>query len=302
MINRQEWLKERKTYIGGSDLGAIAGVNKYKSALDVYLDKTGDSIHEETNEKCYWGNALENVVANEYAWQTGNSIEKPTGLIRHSKYPFIACNIDRFVNGGEYILECKTAGLMMAKEWGEEGTDQIPDSYKCQVAYYAAITNVLKVDIAVLIGGQDFRIYVYNRDKELEDKLIQVSCNFWNNHVLPQNPPEPTTASDLSLLYPNSNGLQIEASNEVLKNIMRLKELKEQAKNIEDEAKPIQESIQKYMKDNELLVDVDGQVYVTWKTGKPRQALDAKKLQAEHFGIYQQYLYECKAPRTLRIK
>ncbi len=71
MTNKEQWLKERKTYIGGSDLGSIAGVNKYKSALDVYLDKTGDSIEEITNEKCYWGNRLESVVADEYAKRTG---------------------------------------------------------------------------------------------------------------------------------------------------------------------------------------------------------------------------------------
>ena len=37
MINREEWLLMRKTYLGGSDLGAVIGVNKYKTALDVYL-------------------------------------------------------------------------------------------------------------------------------------------------------------------------------------------------------------------------------------------------------------------------
>ena len=170
-MSREQWLKERKTYIGGSDLGSICSVNKYKSALDVYLDKIGDSIEEITNEKCYWGNVLEDVVASEYAKRTGNQVVEPIGLMRHSEYPFIACNIDRFVNGGEYILECKTAGFMMADKWGVEGTDEIPDSYKCQVAYYAAIADVPKVDIAVLIGGQEFRIYTYIRDESLEKHL-----------------------------------------------------------------------------------------------------------------------------------
>jgi putative phage-type endonuclease len=302
MINREQWLKERKTYIGGSDLGSIAGVNKYKSALDVYLDKTGDSIEEITNEKCYWGNRLESVVADEYAKRTGNQVVEPIGLIRHSEYPFIACNIDRFVNGGEYILECKTAGLMMADKWGIEGTAEIPDSYKCQVAYYAAIVDVPKVDIAVLIGGQEFRIYTYTRDKDLENKLIQVAVNFWNNHVLPKIPPEPSSASDISNLYPESNGLEVKADTGLLENVDKLKSLKEQEADIKNQTIILQDSIKQYMKDNEVLVDDSGNVFVTWKTGKARQTLDAKKLQQEHQTIYQQYLYECKAPRTLRIK
>jgi len=39
---RNSWLQERKTYIGGSDLGCTLGLSKYKSALDIYLDKTSD--------------------------------------------------------------------------------------------------------------------------------------------------------------------------------------------------------------------------------------------------------------------
>ncbi len=302
MNSHEQWLKERKTYIGGSDLGSIVGVNKYKSALDVYLDKTGDSIEEITNEKCYWGNRLESVVADEYAKRTGNQVVEPIGLIRHSKYPFIACNIDRFVNGGEYILECKTAGLMMAKEWGEVGTNEIPDSYKCQVAYYAAITDVPKVDIAVLIGGQEFRIYTYIRDRDLENKLIQVAVNFWNNHVLTKTPPEPCNSIDFLNLYQESNGLEIKADDKLIENIYQLKSLKEQENDIKNKVSGLQDYIKQYMKDNEVLVDDSGHVFVTWKTGKARQTLDAKKLQQEHKAIYQQYLYEGKAPRTFRIK
>ncbi len=39
--NKEEWLKERKTYIGGSDLGAILGINNFRTELDVYFEKRG---------------------------------------------------------------------------------------------------------------------------------------------------------------------------------------------------------------------------------------------------------------------
>ena len=71
MGNRQEWLRERKNYLGGSDLGAIAGLNPYRTALDVYLDKTSDDIREETNAAMRWGNLLEDVVAKAYSEDTG---------------------------------------------------------------------------------------------------------------------------------------------------------------------------------------------------------------------------------------
>ena len=63
MANKQEWLKERKNYFGGTDLAAIAGLNPYRTALDVYLDKTSDDIREETNSAMRWGNLLEELVS-----------------------------------------------------------------------------------------------------------------------------------------------------------------------------------------------------------------------------------------------
>ena len=67
MSSREEWLLLRKTYLGGSDLGAVIGVNKYKTALDVYLEKTSEFVEEVNNDATYWGNVLEGVVAQEYS-------------------------------------------------------------------------------------------------------------------------------------------------------------------------------------------------------------------------------------------
>ena len=94
-MSREEWLKQRKTYIGGSDIGAIVGVNKYKSAVDVYLDKVSNEIKEENTNATYWGCALEDAVAKAYSEKTGFAIKEEAELLKHKEYPFIAANIDR---------------------------------------------------------------------------------------------------------------------------------------------------------------------------------------------------------------
>lgn len=190
MKTREEWLRERKQYLGGSDLGALIGESKWKTAVDVYLDKISEEINlDDPSEAARWGNILEPVVAEEYARKTGFEVEITPEPIRHPKYSYLAANIDRWADGKKHILECKTARFI-SKEWGEQYTDQIPSSYLCQVAWYAAICNVPKVDIAVLFGGQEFRIYTYERNTEFEDKLIRIADNFWNNNVLKRIPPE----------------------------------------------------------------------------------------------------------------
>jgi predicted phage-related endonuclease len=101
---------------------------------------------------------------------------------------------------------------MKSKDWGEEGTDQLPESYLIQSAWYAAVCDVPKVDIAVLIGGQDFRIYTYHRNKEFEDKLIKIACNFWYNHIEKRIPPKCSSLADTFNLFPVGNHKELTAS------------------------------------------------------------------------------------------
>lgn len=305
-MNKQSWLEERKTYIGGSDLGSILGINNFRTELDVYFEKTSEDVAEDTvGEAAYWGNVLEEVVAKEYARRTGFKIEKSAGLIRHKQYSFIACNLDYWVidnEGNTHILECKTANQMKVTCWGEEGTNQIPESYLYQVAYYAAITGINRVDIAVLIGGQDFRIYRYDKDEIMEDKLIRVAKKFWNNHVIAGVPPKPKNDKDAAKLYPKANGLEVRADDIVLTKVQVLQDLKAREKTLAEEIKELQLYIKNYMQDSELLVGEEGQCYVTWKNSAGRTSVDTKKLKAEYSDIYQECLKESGGHRVFTLK
>jgi len=302
MENREDWLKGRKTYIGGSDIGAIVGVNKYKTAVDVYLGKTSEEVEEQNTDAIYWGNSLEGVVAQAYSERTGFAVEIEPNIIRHKDYPFLAANIDRWADNKNHILECKTAGFMMAKDWGEEYTDQIPESYLCQVAWYAGICEVERVDIAVLIGGQDFRIYSYTANRAFQEKLIKVGINFWNNHVLKNMPPEIKHVNDVMSLYPVSKPIEAKANSEVIAKLGTIKALKAQDKQLNDSIKTLELEVKEYMKEAELLVDNSGKCLASWKTAKPRQSLDTKKLKAEHEDIYKEYMKESEPSRMFLIK
>lgn len=305
-MNKQEWLEERKTYIGGSDLGSILGINNFRTELDVYFEKTAEGITEDTaGEAAYWGTVLEDVVAAEYAKRTGFKIEKPAGLIRHKQYPYIACNLDYWViddQGNSHILECKTANQMKVTCWGEEGTNQIPESYLYQVAYYAAITGINRVDIAVLIGGQDFRIYRYDKDEIMEENVIMVAKKFWNNHVLAGIPPKPRTQEDAAKLYPKANGLEVRANDTILEKVYVLQDLKAREKTISEEIKGLQLCIKDYMQENEVLVGEEGECYATWKNSAGRTSVDTKKLKAKYSDIYQQCLKISNRHRVFSLK
>jgi putative phage-type endonuclease len=302
MENRQEWLKERKGYIGGSDLGSICGLSSYRTALDVYLDKTSEDISSQTNAAMRWGNLLEDVIANEYSEVTGQRTEIEPNTIYHPEYKFLGANIDRWVGDKEYVLECKTAGFIKAKEWGDLGTDQIPESYLVQVAHYAAICDVPKVDIAVLIGGQDFRIYTYERNKELEDKLIKIACNFWHNHIEKRIPPKCVSTRDTFNLFPQSNYHEIVAESNIIEKLQELKGAKEEESRIQSTIEKLKTDIQEFMRDYDVLIDNNGNVIATWKNSTPRSFFDLKRFKDEAKDLYLKYSSYTKQSRVFLIK
>ena len=48
-VSHEDWLRLRKTGIGGSDAGAICGLNPYSSAMNVYRDKLSEELLLEDN-------------------------------------------------------------------------------------------------------------------------------------------------------------------------------------------------------------------------------------------------------------
>lgn len=67
-MTHEDWLAERRKGIGGSDIATILGLNKWKSPLQLFLEKTGKVQAEDLSDKevIYWGNVLEDVVAKEF--------------------------------------------------------------------------------------------------------------------------------------------------------------------------------------------------------------------------------------------
>lgn len=227
--SREEWLALRNTGIGGSDAGTVLGVNPYKTAYQLYLEKRGEIQADDISAKeaVHFGVVLEDVVAAEYSRRTGNKVERCNAMLRHREHPFVLGNLDRLVWEGDkrpqfkgeirtrHLLECKTAlGRFIDKTmWGPDGTDEVPMAYLAQCQHYMAVTGAELCDLAVLLSGPEFRVYHIRRDDELIAELIARESEFWQC-VQAGNAPEPdwdhpTTADVLAKLYPGTDGSEI---------------------------------------------------------------------------------------------
>lgn len=291
-MSRQEWLAERTKGIGGSDAATVLGLNKWKTPFELYLEKTGQSFVDESQaEAAYFGNILEDVVANEFEVRTGKKVRKNNFMLQHYKHDFIRANIDRKVVGEDALLECKTASAYLAKDW--EG-DEIPDSYLVQVQHYLGVTGYKKAYIAVLIGGQRFVWKEVERDEELIKMIFEAEVNFWNNHVLANNPPalDGSSAAEqfLKKRYEESEaGKSIDLDSSYSDKLTHLNELKDTIKQLKEQQLQIENEIKNELKDAELGFVKSYQV--SWKPINQKR-VDSKKLR-EHFpDIYEKVVKE----------
>lgn len=155
-MSRNEWLQERRKSIGGSEIGAILGLNKWASPYSVWANKTGRIPDQEPNESMRQGTDLEDYVARRFMEKSGLKVERDNAIIRNSDYPHLHANIDRRIIGMKAGLECKTASALSASRFA--GGD-FPESYYAQCVAYMAVTGYHTFYLAVLVLGKEFKIY-----------------------------------------------------------------------------------------------------------------------------------------------
>jgi putative phage-type endonuclease len=215
MLTPQQ-LEQRKSGIGGSDVASIVGLSPWKDANSIYLEKRGEIEPENLDGKelVHFGNVLEQAVSDEYTIRTGEKLEKRNKLIRHPKYPQLIANIDRKIVGRKAVFEAKTADKYTAGKWGPDGSDEIPEYYRCQVEHYMTVTGYTEAVLAVLIGGNEYRMYPIQRNPELSEMLMEHCLKFWEK-VEKGFPPEidfahASAIKTLKRMYPGTNGETIE--------------------------------------------------------------------------------------------
>lgn len=189
-MSRENWLDIRRSNgIGGSDAAAICGLNPWKSAVQVWLEKTGQVREEDMpSEAAYWGTQLESLVADEFKRRNGLNVQRRHAIFQHPEHPWMLANIDRIIISKEHgngILEVKTTSEYGKDEWGE---DTAPQQYVIQCLHYIAVLGLNYAWLAVLIGGNKYRQIRVERDDEAIAALIDLESRFWQ-HVEKGIPP-----------------------------------------------------------------------------------------------------------------
>jgi len=287
---REQWLAERMTYLGATDLACLAGFHRYKSPMEVFLEKTGRKANDSMpGAYAMVGIALEPVIAQLYELGSNSTLTKGE-LIRHPEYPFIACNPDYNDVAARRTKELKTYGYSTAKEWGEDGTDMLPQQYWVQ--------GQIQSHLLTLVHGEKWETDVigFHRDKcewtehpipfrqDVAELVIEKGIRFWHDHVLADIAP-PVSGLDcdtewLKEVFPKDSGEVVFSSPEIDRAAEKMMELLGQANPLYKQAKEYENQIREFMGAAAGLETIIGRF--TWTNTKDSQVTDWEALAREN--------------------
>jgi putative phage-type endonuclease len=264
----EEQRARRQDGIGASDTPIIMGYSHFKTPYQLYLEKIGSiSADDEMTEQQYWGNALEPIILKRFEEENDVILTHPD-TVYHPDYPFIFANLDGWIESESAVVEAKSANSFQRKEWDMALTDGIPLVYLIQIAKQCLITNASRGYCAVLIGGMEYKQFIYERDAALEDLILKADIEFWNCIQNRREPP-PLNTSDCRLKFPVPNPDKIvAATHQTQGTLWALQDVKLQIKELEAEEDTYKMKIMQHMGTAEYLMGMDGEMLATWKATK----------------------------------
>ena len=274
-----EWLEQRKQGIGGSDAGAVCGLNPYASPMSVYQDKTSPEIRIQENEAMRQGRDLEDYVAKRFMEATGFKVRRSNVMYKSEEYPFMLADVDRLVVGEDAGLECKTASAFQQDKW-KDGA--VPAHYLIQCLHYMAVTGKKSWYLAVVILGREFRYVKVDWDEEMIRNLIEVEKDFWMNHVVPRVMPDPDGSricdEVISRYYPKGKQGEILLPDTFNGELKRREEILELIGRLETEQRQIEQKIKLFL--GESCSAGNSQYQVIWNNVDTLR-IDSKRLKEE---------------------
>lgn len=264
---------QRGLTIGGSEVSSIMGMNPYKSAYRLYLEKAGIFPPEDLSARdaVHFGTEFEPIIIKRWCENKGidyNDLVTRRSTYTHPLLKWMSFSPDGYHKDCSFGVECKLVGTRTGMGWGVEGTDEIPSMYLMQLVWGAMVTRIPLWYIIALVGTE-LRTYKYVHRPELAKQLLKKARRFMKVNVRRRIPPPATNtnadAEALKLLHPRSGGNIRNATPSERALVERYSELYPKHKELEKEVQDLRAQL-KQMIGNDKGIS-DGQNIATWKSG-----------------------------------
>lgn len=180
--SKEEWLKHR-TRIGGSDAAAILGLNPWKSNVELWMEKTGQTPVPDISDKevVKYGVAAEPLLRSLFAIDFPEYEVEYFGdnMILNDDFPFAAASLDgeliEKATGRKGILEIKTTNILRSMQ-KEKWKNKLPDNYYVQCIHYLMTTGYSFVELVAQLKS-DFNGEIYKQTKHYHIERTEVEAD-----------------------------------------------------------------------------------------------------------------------------
>lgn len=189
--------RDKATGIGGSDAPVVCGLARWKTPLQLWVEKTRamEGIFDEEdddNPLLLWGTLMEPQILKQYGKDTKRIITRHKDLIRHPDISWLIAHLDGKQTDkerGEGVVEAKNVSRYVSERW----LDAPPLEVQCQAQHYMATTDLPYATAVGLVGGHQLVWQDIERNQPFIDALLEREEAFWLR-VLADNPPLATAA------------------------------------------------------------------------------------------------------------
>jgi putative phage-type endonuclease len=307
----EQWHAVRRTGLGGSDIAAVVGLDRYRSAMHVYEAKHGRDDYTDSMA-AYCGRMLEPVIAAIFSELSGLPLAEPPGTLQHVDRLWMLANIDTFAveaDGALAPVEVKNRNWRASADWEHE----TPDAPALQASWYLAVTGYSHAYAVALIGGNVPRWYRIERDEELIEHLVHWCGRWWDRHIVQGVRPDPdgsqATTELLAHLWDAQRDVVAEVDPIVTAGLLEeAARLRAGIRALENQLGRVQNRLRAQLGDAEIAA-IDGRPTYTWRQNgtfrekdfrkdHPQIAAeytrllphtDTERLAADHEDLYRQY-------------
>ena len=269
-ISKEDWLAIRNILgIGASDVPVALGINKYKTAYQLWQEKVAEEVTPVQNKFMRAGLLLEDAIITAYEEDCNRMVIRPKEIVIHPKHDCLFCTPDGIIVDdiqGNGVFQAKSTNKNVYESWKEEETEtqSIPLIYYCQVQAEMECCNLNWAILALfLTDTRDFVYVPIKRDQEFIDKMVLFLVAWWEKFVL-QNEAPPMTSFEFDHIQ-EVPGTTIEADEDILKIIDAVKEKQKEAKLLDEEIDSLKNKIKEFVGENELLKSGES-IIATYKT------------------------------------
>lgn len=212
--DREAWLERRRGTVGASEVAAIMGEDRYRSAWGVWVDKVGGgppNVDAEPGSPPWWGLRDEPAILECYAAQTGRAIVATQVWCPHPTLP-LAATLDALDDAGQAIEAKSTTRLTGI---GDDETDELPPSWLLQAQAQMMCCPVVPCVVVAVRRGHRLTLHTIEPHPGLQAAIASAVTGFWRQVETQEEPPiEPQDVRRWASMRPITD-LAIEATPDI---------------------------------------------------------------------------------------